>query len=143
MRSPTHLPLILLAALAGCGQAPDLSAELDLYVEHVNDARGGICMCPVDAGFDTAVDCGEALSFVGDAEVQCMSAALEEYGEDGSSYLACVSSAYDDGAACLAANTACEDGQVAACEQAREISSSACSQIPDTGRNAFQACIGS
>ena len=142
MRSATHLALILGSlTLLACSEPPDLSVEIQTFAGHVNEIRSGMCMCPADVGFDTPLECGDALGFAGEGESQCMAAVLEDYGDDGASYLACMSSAYGEGGQCLTANVNCAEGQLDACEQTRAASSSSCTQIPEGGQGAFLACV--
>ena len=140
MRARTQF-FALALLLGACAQPPDLTDESIELITQVNDVRAGICMCAEDAGYDSMVACGDAVGLVGESERLCVTTVLEDLGDDGADYLACVTAAYTDGASCLLANTDCATGQVSTCEQAREAAVAACSQIPTSDALAFEACL--
>ncbi len=145
MRARARLSFTFTLLLGACTQAPDLTVEIEDLVSEISSGRGDICMCAQDAGFESMVECTEATDLIGPAGNDCIAMVLEDQGDSGADYLACVTQAYGNEAACLSANVSaeCEDGAVAACEQDRTAALAACTQVPASERQALDACIGS
>ena len=142
MLSRTFRAICLVPLLGlGCSQPPDLSADIELLGNNMDDVIALTCDCHVDAGFATMLECEEALGEVGDVERQCVADTLVGYETEGKDYLNCANDAYSDYLFCLELNeNACEDGGIAACDEANTQALVGCTQLPDGVLASVAAC---
>ncbi|PRQ02041.1 hypothetical protein [Enhygromyxa salina] len=143
MRSRTRrgLSLGLLGLVLSCQQAPDLTDELNEYERVVNEANSEACRCPMELGYDSMVECGDALGTVTNEDVQCLAGVLDGNEEIGRDYLDCASSAYRFHVQCLGLNPSCEEGENTDCTADLAAALAACPQLPADIRPSFFACI--
>ena len=140
---PRHAWVLLavsLTASIACAKPPDLSADLDEFASQVNSARARACDCPELLGYSSRIECDDALGRLGDEDIQCMEDVLEGHEDVGQELLPCASAAYESYAACLQANTSCEEMVLNDCDKARTDAVDACPELPTGVHQSFWAC---
>lgn len=142
--------LCLVPALAlACSESPDSSdssseaeipAEIDAYADQIDELYASTCECWMGAGYQSPMDCSDALGSVEPAERKCLADALE--GVESEAFLACMTDAYSEAVDCLDANAAAGCGQdgLLACVDASLEARDACTQVPNSVRDAFMGC---
>ena len=139
---PRHAWVLLgsLTATIGCARPPDLSAELEEFTVQVNSARARACSCPELLGYSSGIECDDALGELGDEDIQCMTDVLEGHEDVGQDHIVCATAAYESYAACLEANTSCEEMVLNDCDKARTDAVDACPELPAGVHQSFWAC---
>ncbi|PRP98528.1 hypothetical protein [Enhygromyxa salina] len=139
--SSRGLSLGLLCALLSCQAPPDLTADLNEYQTAINDANGAACDCPMDLGYDSIVECDEAVGTVTNDDVQCLADVLDGNEDAGKDYLDCANSAYRFYVQCLQSNPNCQDGWYDDCASDLTAQVAGCPQLSSDLRPMFMACV--
>lgn len=130
----------LLLALS-CTGAPDISGELDTYVDHLNTVNSLVCDCPADLGYGTGSECSEAFGIVGADARACMEDALAGEESGARDYLECANEALASYELCLEANAGvCAEGQYFVCKDAFDTARDSCSGLPSGALDELTAC---
>lgn len=138
-RCPRVIMLGLLCS-AGC-QAPDLTEDVDTYVNQTNLVRAMLCDCILDLA-DPDAECDASLDQLTQVDAECLEATLDGHERDGQEFLDCANAALDDFVQCVAANVDCEPDTNDSCGTVYTVAAARCTQLPSDVQAAFTACEG-
>jgi len=121
-----------------CQESPDISAQVDAYGSLLSLSISLTCDCPLDHGYDSKPECGDAL---GSVNHECQHEVLEGHEEAADEYLGCAVPALDAYVTCLEADPGCEPGWFDACNEVYVGAEAKCPQLSAGLTAELESCV--